>query len=170
MRKNLIITVLLLLSIPMAAQHFSPESLISSIDSGSVSLNYSFKQIDGVLSGEGTALIQSLSYDISTGSMRIVSDGKTRWTIDQEAKEVYVESSEDSSDLLSDMRQILKHLSDLKTGQGRLEGSFNIPDSDESFRFVFTEIKILPLEAEGRFYVDINELDSSYLVTDLRAF
>ena len=75
--------------------------------------------------------------------MEIYNDGTTRWAVDRESKEVYVEEAEGLEELIAWQES----LTDLK----------------------ITEVKYLPLlEDLSEFRFDTAALDASWVVTDLR--
>lgn len=55
---------------------------------------YSASQDDMTLSGEGKLYIQDSCYVLDLNIMKIYSDGLRRWTVDEDAKEVYIEKVE----------------------------------------------------------------------------
>ena len=92
---------------------------------------------------DGTIIAQGECYLAKGNGLEIYSDGTTRWTVDQKAKEVYLEKAGGIEEIL-DNRDAVK---DLK----------------------ISDLKYLPLQDETRtFTFDTSKLDASWVVTDLR--
>ena len=109
-----------------------------------VSLNYSCA-VDGYAPVElsGSLLLQGNCYRAEGNGVEIYCDGSTRWTVDREEKEVYIESSDG-------IREVVQYKESLKT-------------------LVLSDLKYLPgSEGLSPFTFDTASLDSSWVVTDLR--
>lgn len=64
-----------------------------------VKAQYSFVYKNGSIpvSGSGTLVFQDNAFCLSGNGLRIICDGSTRWTVDEESKECYIESVESAS-------------------------------------------------------------------------
>lgn len=109
-----------------------------------VSLGYNCT-VDGYAPVElsGSLLLQGNCYRAEGNGVEIYCDGGTRWTVDREEKEVYIESSDG-------IREVVQYKESLKT-------------------LVLSDLKYLPgSEDLSPFTFDTVSLDSSWVVTDLR--
>lgn len=95
MKKNTFAAFLLLLSACFCAAAGNPvTSFVDSVKGRYVTVGYSFVYRDGDIpvSGSGTLSFQDKAFSLSGNGMRIICDGSTRWTLDEEAKECYIET------------------------------------------------------------------------------
>ena len=146
MKRWILPLLALLLPMTAAAQLSSQQvaEIASHLDNSRISMRYActFTQ-DTPLKLSGTLLIQGECYRAQGNGMEIYCDGTTRWTVDPEAKEVYVETSGGLEELLL-YRDALTELK-------------------------LSEVKYLPLSEDlSAFVFDTAALDSSWIVTDLR--
>lgn len=146
MKRWILPLLAVLLPLTAAAQLSSQQvtEIASRLDSNRISLQYActFTQ-DTPLKLSGTLLIQGECYHARGNGMEIYCDGTTRWTVDPESKEVYVETSGGLAELL--------------------------PYSESLTELKLSEVKYLPLSEDlSAFTFDAAALDSSWVVTDLR--
>ena len=144
MKKWLLPLLAALLPLSLAAQEQQLSDIASHLGANRVSLHYDcvFTQ-DAPVHLTGTLTIQAPCYRAVGNGMEIYNDGTTRWAVDRESKEVYVEEAEGLEELIA----WEESLSELK----------------------ITEVKYLPLEEDtSTFRFDTAALDSSGVVTDLR--
>ena len=144
MKKRLLPLLAALLPLSLAAQEQQLSDIASHLGANRVSLHYDcvFTQ-DAPVHLTGTLTIQAPCYRAVGNGMQIYNDGTTRWTVDPESKEVYVEEAEGLEELIAWQES----LTDLK----------------------ITEVKYLPLlEDLSEFRFDTAALDASWVVTDLR--
>jgi hypothetical protein len=144
MKKWLLPLLAALLPLSLAAQEQQLSDIASHLGANRVSLHYDcvFTQ-DAPVHLTGTLTIQAPCYRAVGNGMEIYNDGTTRWTVDPESKEVYVEEAEGLEELIAWQES----LTDLK----------------------ITEVKYLPLlEDLSEFRFDTAALDASWVVTDLR--
>lgn len=111
------------------------------LDVSRVRVNYSF--VMQKVHCSGTITVQIPCFKASGNGIDVYSDGISRWTVDPESKEVYIENAEGPDDYL----KYLLDIEDLK-----LSDLVSSPISDDLEMFVF----------------DVSKLDSSWVVTDLR--
>lgn len=96
---------------------------------------------------QGAIRAQQNYYFVSGNGLDIYCDGTARWTVDNEAKEVYIEPATGLDEFLTDPESYLGALSGLEIKNVR----YSKPDADLSgYRF------------------DTDSLDSSWVITDLR--
>ena len=144
MKKWLLPLLAALLPLSLAAQEQQLSDIASHLRTNRVSLHYDcvFTQ-DAPVHLTGVLTIQAPCYRAVGNGMEIYNDGTTRWTVDPESKEVYVEEAEGLEELIAWQES----LTDLK----------------------ITEVKYLPLQEDlSEFRFDTKALDASWVVTDLR--
>ena len=160
--KRLLTSLLILISVTVSAQTFVKE-----VEAGKrIELNYSYKMRGDVpVQGSGKAIIQFPCFKTEGNGLRIISDGKTRWTMDLEAKEVYIEFGDDYE---KGYIQILDKMRFIKENKDSVAGTYR--NSDKEFEFNLTNIrKTEKVEGDvSEFRLDVKTLDKSWIVTDLR--
>ena len=168
MRRFFYILVAAAVSMTAAAQN-SVESLRAMLDSNRVSFKYTISAKDRPQIGtSGTMLIDGDCYHMSTKGADIWCDGMTKWTVDSEAKEVYIEKA-DIRDFLSNPSAYLDLMEDLKFSDKSVSGVYNEPSQGAAVAFKLTSIKYSPLTGNSvQFFFDVSVLDDEWVVTDLR--
>ena len=124
-----------------AASAQSIEDVCAKLEVSRVRVDYSFSIRKVHCSG--TITVQVPCFKASGNGVDVYSDGKTRWTVDPESREVYIEDAQGPDDYL----KYLNDIDDLS-----LTGLRTSPLSDDLSPFVF----------------DVSALDGSWVVTDLR--
>lgn len=145
MRKlTLYIISTLLFCLAASGQEKLALEILGKIDSNRVSFTYSCTMAEDMpVKLDGSILAQGSCYLAKGNGLEIYSDGKTRWTVDREAKEVYIE-------IAGGIKEILDN-------------------SDAVKDLKISNVKYLPLqEGKDTFVFDTSKLDSSWVVTDLR--
>ena len=100
MMKRFFAAILLSLAVCFTAAAQNPvKTFAESVKDRCVKAEYSFVYKSGNIpvNGSGTLSFQDNAFCLSGNGMRIVCDGSTRWTLDEEAKECYIETVESSS-------------------------------------------------------------------------
>ena len=144
--KQLLITLLTALFLPLAAgaQQTQLAELAAHLQTDRISLRYdcTYTQ-DAPLRLTGTLLIQGECYSARGNGMEIYCDGVTRWTVDPESKEVYIENAEGLEELVA----YRDSLSDL----------------------TLSDVRYLPLSEDlSGFRFNTSALGNDWVVTDLR--
>ena len=139
--KRFAVILTLILSISSALMAQDLDAVRKKLDVSRIRVNYSFVMQKVQCSGSIT--VQIPCFKASGNGLDIYSDGITRWTVDPESKEVYIENAEGPDDYL-------KYLLDIENL--KLSDLVSTPLSDDLSMFVF----------------DVSALDSSWVVTDLR--
>ena len=168
MKKSIIIILLTALGPALMAQN-STESLKQLLDGNRVSFSYALTVQEKVpVRTNGTALIDGECYRISGNGLDIYCDGSTKWTVDTQAKEVYLEPSDGTREFLADPSAWLEMVHNLTVGEKVVSGVFRDPAGSEiSFRF--TSITSAPQSGTTTgFTFDTSSLGSGWVVTDLR--
>ncbi len=139
MKRSVIIVILSFFCLLAGAQDL--DTVRKKLDVSRVRVNYSF--VMQKVHCSGTITVQIPCFKASGNGIDVYSDGISRWTVDPESKEVYIENAEGPDDYL----KYLLDIEDLK-----LSDLVSSPISDDLEMFVF----------------DVSKLDSSWVVTDLR--
>ena len=142
--KKWILILIALLPLTAAAQKYTLDAVAAHLRTDRISLHYSFTIAEPApVQLSGTLLAQGECYRAIGNGMEIYCDGKTRWTVDPESKEVYIETAEGIEELAL-WQDNMKELS-------------------------LTDVRYLPLSDDlSPFSFDTAALDASWVVTDLR--
>ena len=142
--KKWILILIALLPLTAAAQKYTLDAVAAHLRTDRISLNYSFTIAEPApVQLSGALLAQGECYRAIGNGMEIYCDGTTRWTVDPESKEVYIETAE-SIEELALWQDNMKELS-------------------------LTDVRYLPLSDDlSLFSFDTAALDASWVVTDLR--
>ncbi len=171
--------IALLLSLLLSAVSYGQSiALLDKVPGHRVTFDYSYllskegKQMEKVTGGLVT--VEENCFSMTGLGLEVRSDGKTRWTLDREAKEVLVETVE-SEDLFTNPALFISSYKDYRD---RLKVNASGPDSldvtltlDEDVKVRFQLKNIVFSEPTGEkkdFSIDEKSLDASYVVTDLR--
>ena len=110
MKRFFLLTVTVFFACWAFAQEQGPlDDFAANLASGEVSFKYSFEvKGDIPMKGNGTAALYGTSYHVLGNGMELWCDGKTRWTLDRNAKEAYIEEVDpESADYLSNPATLL---------------------------------------------------------------
>lgn len=168
--KRLIFASLLLLLLPLrgAAQN-DVETIRKALDGNRISLIYRFGSESKLsVSGSGRFIAEGNCYRSAGNGIEIICDGKTRWTVDTKAKEVYIESAGGIDDFLSNPALFLDSVKDFKIEGKTASGVYVNPSDGNAVSFKLMDMKSVPASGTSDFSFDIKVLDSSWVVTDLR--
>ena len=142
--KKWILILIALLPLTAAAQQYTLDAVAAHLGTDRISLHYACTLAQPTpvqLSGE--LLIQGDCYRAKGNGMEIYCDGTTRWTVDPESKEVYVETAGGVEEL--------------------------VPWQDDLEDLSLTDVRYLPLSDDlSPFLFDTEALDADWVVTDLR--
>ncbi|MBO4566665.1 MAG: hypothetical protein J5695_05515 [Bacteroidales bacterium] len=169
MMKRLFALILIAASLPLAAQN-GPEAFKALVDSNRVSFKYSLSAKDKAqIRTDGSVLIDGNCYHIATNGADIWCDGTTRWTVDSEAKEVYIESSDGTAEFFVNPQEHLDRISNLKVGEKSISGIYKEPSQGAEVVFKFTSIVKSPLSGStAGFGFSTAGLGKEWVITDLR--
>ena len=133
-----------LLSWTAGAQQKQLSEIAAHLETNRISLQYACTYTEEVpVQLSGTLLIQETCYRAEGNGMVIICDGRSRWTVDPESKEVYIEPAEGLEELIA-MRNSLTEL--------QISG-----------------IRYQPLSEDlSPFHFDTAALGPDWVVTDLR--
>ena len=142
--KKWILLLVALLPLTAAAQRYTLDTVAAHLATDRISLHYACTIAQPApvqLSGE--LLIQGDCYRAVGNGMEIYCNGTTRWTVDPESKEVYIETAGGIEEL--------------------------VPWQDNLEDLSLTDVRYLPLSDDlSPFTFDTAALGSDWVVTDLR--
>ena len=168
MKRLLSILISLAFCASAGAQDFIGE--IATLTKGArVTCDYTYQTVSGtIFTGKGSAVLQGDCYCIKGNGLEIMSDGKTRWTVDPIGKEVYVEGATEFNKIIADIDSFLRGIPDLKYENGVLTGTVQFPGEDFALFCTITNVK-RDIAAESKvFSFDTAGLDKTWVITDLR--
>ena len=151
----------------MAGAGLQAQEILTRFSTDRISCKYSYTiDIPVTLNYEGDALVQGDCYHLKGNGIEIFCDGVSRWTVDAEAREVYIENAEEVENIL---KEFLTYSKDIKATGNTVTGTLIDPEDDTNIKFALKEIAYLPLNDDlTPFKLDVESLDETYLVTDLR--
>ena len=138
------------------------------LENGCVRFDYSLT-VEGKVpvKNSGKAVIDGDRYFITGNGTEVHCDGATLWTVDLEAREVYIENSTGVREFLADPAAYLDKVSQLKVSESSASGVYS--DSGNSIRFNLSSIRNSESGSGGDvFSYDTSALGSDWVVTDLR--
>ena len=140
------------------------------LESNKVTFDYTCTTLDKVpVTQTGKVVVDGNCYVIRGSGLEIWCDGKTRWTVDNEASEVYIENSGGTRDFLANPAGYLDNVKDLQVSGTSASGTFTAPGQDTAISFKFTSIKTSTLSGSSEGYsFDTTALGSEWIITDLR--
>ncbi len=150
------------------AQEMTREWLYSTLEKGCVSFDYDYSSDSKVpLTGKGRVTVQGKMYRTEGNGLKIWCDSTTRWTLDPQAHEAYIENVSDSPDILSNPIPYLNALSGVRNAGGVISGTY---DADGTrILFNIRNISVAEkTESPDSFRFDRNSLGREWVVTDLR--
>lgn len=175
MRK--LVATLLLTTLALTAMAQGGIPLLDRVEGHRVQFHYTyslsqkgspFKEItDGDVTVEGNA------YVLEGLGLKVVSNGSTRWSIDEEAKEMVIETVEkenlftNPALFITSYRNYLDQIQVNAQGEDSLDVTLALED-DNKAHFVLSGIRFLPQQGKSDFSVDGKSLEKSYVITDLR--
>jgi len=127
----------------------------------SAKVNFDIQSSDPIF-GSADLYLDGLGYIVKVDGYSFYCDGKTRWTVDESTKEVYVEKDD-----LKINPVVLLSQSKIKFDDG-WPSELSIPVKDDIVAVI--RIKSLQPTEKGtqKCALDVSKLDNSYIVTDLR--
>ena len=175
MRK--LVATLLLTTLALTAMAQGGIPLLDRVEGHRVQFHYTYslsqkgspyKEItDGDVTVEGNA------YVLEGLGLKVVSNGCTRWSIDEEAKEMVIETVEkenlftNPALFITSYRNYLDKIRVNAQGEDSLDVTLALEDENKA-HFVLSGIRFLPQQGKSDFSVDGKSLEKSYVITDLR--
>lgn len=153
----------------LAAAQTSPQALLEKCRDYCVCLDYSFT-IKGELpvNGSGNVVIQGEAFRTSGNGLTVCCNGTTRWTVDENAKEVYIEKVAPGEKAGNIIRGYLKDIVNYSSGKDSLKGV--VKRDGNTVEVSLHNIRISePGDDMSRFTFDTGALDPAiWIVNDLR--
>jgi hypothetical protein len=122
---------------------------------------------------DGEVTLEDNAYIMEGLGLKVISNGSTRWSLDQAAKELVIETVE-KEDLFTNPALFIAsyrdHLDSIKVNYAN-EDSLDVTltlDQETQTRFKLTGIVYGPPEGKSDFSLDEKSLPSDYVITDLR--
>ena len=142
--KKWILVLVTLLPLTAAAQRYTLDTVAAHLRTDRISLQYACTIAQPApVQLSGDLLTQGDCYRAKGNGMEIYCNGATRWTVDPESKEVYIEAAGGIEEL--------------------------VPWQDNLEDLSLTDVRYLPLSDDlSPFTFDTTALDTSWVVTDLR--
>ena len=158
---------MILTTLLMAGAGLHAQEILTRFSTNRISCKYTYSiDVPITLTYEGDALIQGECYHLKGNGLEIFCDGVNRWTVDSEAREVYIENADEVENII---KEFLTYSKDIKTTGNTLTGTLVDPDDDTNIKFALTEITYTPIDDDlVPFKLDVESLDDTYLVTDMR--
>ena len=159
--------VMILTALLMAGAGLHAQEILTRFSTDRISCKYTYSiDVPITLTYEGEALVQGECYYLKGNGLEIICDGVNRWTVDAEAREVYIENADEVENIL---KEFLTYSKDIKASGNTLTGTLVDPDDDTNIKFALKEITYLPIDNDlTPFKLDVESLDDTYLVTDMR--
>ena len=159
--------VMIFTALLMAGAGLQAQEILTRFSTDRISCKYSYTiDIPITLNYEGDALVQGDCYHLKGNGIEIFCDGASQWTVDAEAREVYIENAEEVENIL---KEFLTYSKDIKATGNTVTGTLIDTEDDTNIKFALKEITYLPLNDDlTPFKLDVESLDETYLVTDLR--
>jgi outer membrane lipoprotein-sorting protein len=154
----------------MAGAQSSAAALRKKLEGKRATFEYTMTIMEKVpVKHTGTVLLDGNFYRITDNGLEYRCDGKTRWTIDESAKEVYIEESPGTKAFLAAPTEYLDKIKDLVVGESTASGVYSDPAQGVKVTFVLTGIKTsAPTGSKSEFTTDCSKLGKEWVVTDLR--
>ena len=148
MKKSTLIGFLLMIATALQAQ-VPVEAIRAALASNRLSFNFSCRITTDLapVDCQGEALAQGNCYRVKANGLEFYCDGTTRWTVDREIKEVYIETAAGVEEFLTAPEKYLGALTQLD----------------------YSALQRLPFSEDlSAFSFDTASLDADWVVTDLR--
>lgn len=170
MKRAISILSCLLICISGLCQQKDIQALAAKMASSRISLSFRFNPAGKTKSiVAGTLTVQGNCFLVSTGSQRIISDGKTCWTVDDSTEEVYIEKGGRLPYFFTDPASMAAALSNVTRLSDGYRGVFTVPDDNQKYDFELRNIKTsAPTKGTAEFTFDPEKLGGDWVVTDLR--
>lgn len=149
--RRLFITVILFFILPVLALSQNPVAeYLAAPDSLQLDCSFSYTVQGKVpVTGNGTVWMSGKSFRVRGNGLTVLCDGKSRWTVDEENREVYIESTEDMRDFLDNPSLLMSELKNVSYGAGKLKGTYRYDGDD--IVLVFSSIMVAPASNKKAF-------------------
>lgn len=175
MRRFLLISALAAISLGAFAQGRIP--LLDKVEGHRVTFHYTYslsqKGADFTQVTDGNVVVEGNDYTLEGLDLKVVSNGTTRWTLDEGAKEMVIETVE-KEDLftnpalfIASYKNYLDRIKVNSQAADALDVTLTLDDETRA-RFILKDIVYCEPQGKSDFSVDEKSLPSSYIITDLR--
>lgn len=174
--KRMTLTLLLLL-LGLSAWAQKSIALLDRVEGHRVNFHYTYSlsQKGAAFKAvtDGDVVLEGNDYVLEGLGLKVISDGTTRWTLDEAAGEAVVEKVE-KEDLftnpalfIASYKNYMDKIRVNSQGSDSLDVTLTL-DEETKARFVLKGIVFGELQGKSDFSVDEKSLSEKYLVTDLR--
>ena len=174
--KRIAFTLLLVL-LSLSAWAQKSIALLDKVEGHRVNFHYTYslsqKGADFKAVTDGDVVLEGNDYVLEGLGLKVISDGTTRWSLDEAAAEAVVETVE-KEDVFTNPALFIgsykRYMDKIKVnsqGNDSLDVTLTLDDETRA-RFVLKDIVFGPLQGKSDFSVDEKSLSEKYLVTDLR--
>ena len=174
MKRIALSLLLVLLAFAARAQSIA---LLDKVDGHRVKFHYTYslsqKGADFKAVTDGDVVLEGNDYVLEGLGLKVISDGTTRWTLDEAAKEAVVETVEkedvftNPALFIGSYKRYMEKIRVNRQGKDSLDVTLTLDDETKA-RFVLKGIVFSDLQGKSDFSVDEKSLSEKYLVTDLR--
>ena len=122
---------------------------------------------------DGNVTVEGNAYSLEGLGLKVVSDGVTRWSLDEEAREALVEKVEEGDIFtnpalfIASYRHYMDKIKVNAQGKDYLDVTLTL-DENTHARFVLSNIVFGEPKEKSDFSVDLKSLPKDYVITDLR--
>ena len=169
MKKYLITIVLALAACLSLAAQSDVEKLKAMARNNRVAFDYAVYPDDSPqVRTSGSAIIDGECFLITGNGFVVYCDGTTKWSVDGESKEVYIESAGSTKDYFANPDKWLDCVTGLVYKGKTVSGKYADPDSGDLVSFKFSSLTSMPKGSASDFVPDLSDLGSGWVTTDLR--
>ena len=122
---------------------------------------------------DGQVVVEDNAYILEGLGLKVISDGTTRWSMDEQAREMVIEKVE-KEDLFTNPALFIASYKDYldkiqvnSSGRNALDVTLLL-DEDTKARFLLKDIEFGERQGKSDFSIDGKALDADYVITDLR--
>lgn len=152
-------------------------ALLDRVEGHRVNFHYTYslsqKGADFKAVTDGDVVLEGNDYVLNGLGLKVISDGNTRWTLDEAAKEAVVEKVEkediftNPALFIGSYKRYMDKIKVNRQGKDSLDVTLTLDDETKA-RFVLKGIVFSDLKGKSDFSMDEKSLSEKYLVTDLR--
>ncbi|MCR5519350.1 MAG: hypothetical protein K6F21_03370 [Bacteroidales bacterium] len=167
--RRLLFTLASLAFCLVAAAQNNAADLIAILGDSRVSLQYSYSDAAGSEMGKGIATVQGHCYKVVESGTAYYNDGKTLWTVNNHAKEIYIENAGSDTDIFGNLDKILENVGNLAIEGTRVSFTMAVQGLPEDIHCKATILRKAEYSKDlSEFQVDISKYDKLWVITDLR--
>lgn len=155
-----------LLTLLLVAGSLQGQTILQKIATDRISCDYTYETLGTVkVKSAGQAVLQGDCYRIGVNGMELYCDGETLWTVDPDAKEVYVEPAQ-KVDII---HLFLQNARNVTYTSDTVKGTYTDPADGVDIAFSLSGITYEEASEDlSLFRFAAEKEDPGYIVTDLR--